>query len=83
LVEEVVETGQAMDAARAMAKQACQQSPSSVAACKRLIHSARNIAITRGLAAERDEFVDLFHTEDQKEGVNAFLEKRTAQWKNR
>jgi enoyl-CoA hydratase/carnithine racemase len=35
------------------------------------------------LVAERDEFVALFSTEDQKEGVNAFLEKRTPQWKNR
>jgi enoyl-CoA hydratase/carnithine racemase len=34
------------------------------------------------LVAERDEFVALFSTEDQKEGVNAFLEKRTPQWKN-
>ncbi len=83
LVEEVVETGGALAAARKLAKQSCQQSPSSVAACKRLIHSARNIAITRGLAAERDEFVELFRTEDQREGVNAFLEKRPAEWKNR
>jgi 1,4-dihydroxy-2-naphthoyl-CoA synthase len=28
-------------------------------------------------------FVELFHTEDQKEGVNAFLEKRKPDWKNR
>jgi enoyl-CoA hydratase/carnithine racemase len=32
---------------------------------------------------ERELFVDLFHTEDQREGVNAFLEKRKAEWKNR
>ncbi|MEP2249795.1 MAG: enoyl-CoA hydratase, partial [Marinobacter sp.] len=28
-------------------------------------------------------FVDLFSTEDQREGVNSFLEKRTPEWKNR
>lgn len=83
LVEEVVETGEALEAARRLAQQSCQQSPSSIAACKRLIHSARDIAIASGLVAERDEFVDLFSTEDQREGVNAFLEKRSAEWKNR
>ncbi|HEY7776341.1 MAG TPA: enoyl-CoA hydratase-related protein, partial [Kineobactrum sp.] len=36
-----------------------------------------------GLALERDLFVDLFSTEDQREGVNAFLEKRKPEWKNR
>lgn len=83
LVEEVVATGEALAAARQLAASAGAQSPTSVAACKRLIHGARNITIARGLAAERTEFVDLFSTEDQREGVNAFLEKRQPEWKNR
>ena len=83
LVEEVVETGGALAAAARLAASAGGQSPTSVAACKRLIHGARNITIAGGLAAERDEFVNLFSTEDQREGVNAFLEKRSPEWKNR
>ena len=34
------------------------------------------------LPFEREKFVDLFSTEDQREGVNAFLEKRSPVWKN-
>jgi len=83
LVEEVVPTGESLATATRLATQVAQQSPTSIAACKRLIHSARDISISAGLAAERDEFVDLFSTEDQREGVNAFLEKRAPVWKNR
>lgn len=82
LVEEVVASGKALEHAMALAEQVGEQSPSSIAACKRLIHSASEITIAKGLADERTEFVDLFSTEDQREGVNAFLEKRKAEWKN-
>lgn len=82
LVEEVVATGTALERAMALAEQVGQQSPISVTACKKLIHTARDICIAQGLADERTEFVDLFSTEDQREGVNAFLEKRTPEWKN-
>ena len=82
LVEEVVAVGEALDKALALAEQVGQQSPTSVAFCKRLVHSGRNTVIAAGLEGERDLFVDLFSTEDQREGVNAFLEKRKPEWKN-
>jgi enoyl-CoA hydratase/carnithine racemase len=82
LVEEVVAKGEALERALALAEQAAEQSPRSVAFCKRLVHSGRNTVIAAGLEGERDLFVDLFATEDQREGVNAFLEKRKPQWKN-
>jgi enoyl-CoA hydratase/carnithine racemase len=82
LVEEVVAKGEALDKALALAEQVGQQSPTSVAFCKRLVHSGRNTVIAAGLEGERDLFVDLFSTEDQREGVNAFLEKRKPEWKN-
>ncbi|MAA88271.1 enoyl-CoA hydratase [Haliea salexigens] len=83
LAEEVVGTGEALERALALAEQVCEQSPSSIGRCKQLIHSARDKAIGDGLAAERELFVELFSTEDQREGVNAFLEKRKPEWKNR
>lgn len=82
IVEEVVPTGTALTRALELAEQVAGQSPTSVTYCKELIHSARNIAIADGLKHERTRFVDLFSTDDQREGVNAFLEKRKPQWRN-
>jgi enoyl-CoA hydratase/carnithine racemase len=82
LVEEVVGKGESLGKAMALAEQVGQQSPISVAFCKRLVHTGRDTVIANGLEGERDLFVDLFSTEDQKEGVNAFLEKRAPEWKN-
>ncbi|MFG0454733.1 enoyl-CoA hydratase [Shewanella mangrovisoli] len=83
LVEEVVETGEALNAAIALAAKVANQSPSSVAACKTLIQAGRQMPRSQALPIERELFVGLFDTEDQAEGVNAFLEKRKADWKNR
>ena len=66
----------------ALAEQVGQQSPTSVTLCKQLVHTGRDTVIAAGLAQERDLFVELFSTEDQREGVNAFLEKRKPEWKN-
>ncbi|RYV03984.1 enoyl-CoA hydratase [Shewanella sp. OPT22] len=82
LVEEVVEQGQSLDAAIALAKRVAKQSPSSVAVCKELIQAGRTMPRTQALPLERELFVGLFDTEDQKEGVTAFLEKRKAEWRN-
>src|SRR5271156_5017118 len=77
LVEQVVARGQALSAARDLANRVSTLSPSAVTFSKTLIHQARQ-GTPRGaaLAMERERFVDLFDGEDQREGVNAFLEKR-------
>ena len=82
LVEEVVPRGGALERALALAQTVARQSPSSVAACKRLIQGARHLPPAHNLPAEREAFVDLFDTEDQREGVAAFLAKRPPQWRN-
>ncbi|GAB1151665.1 MULTISPECIES: enoyl-CoA hydratase [Shewanella] len=82
LVEEVVGKGEALSAAIALANKAAKQSPSSVTVCKQLIQAGRNMPRAQALPLERELFVALFDTQDQKEGVNAFLEKRAANWKN-
>jgi enoyl-CoA hydratase/carnithine racemase len=82
LVEEVVEKGQALDLAIALAKKVEEQSPVAVSACKTLIQKGRTGTIDSALPLERELFVTLFDTQDQKEGVNAFLEKRKPNWVN-
>jgi enoyl-CoA hydratase/carnithine racemase len=83
LIEEMVPTGKSLERAMEMAEQVGEQSPKAVAACKQLIQSNRTRHWNQGYMLERELFVDLFHTQDQKEGVNAFLSKRKAEWKNR
>jgi enoyl-CoA hydratase/carnithine racemase len=82
LVEEVVPKGESRARAITWALQAGKQSPTSVAACKRLVQATRSQSHSTALVSEREAFVDLFDTQDQKEGVLAFLEKRSPNWTN-
>jgi enoyl-CoA hydratase/carnithine racemase len=82
LAEDLVGQGEARARALAWAQQAGRQSPTSVAACKRLVQATRGGAHAAALVAEREAFVDLFDSADQVEGVAAFLGKRTPQWSN-
>jgi enoyl-CoA hydratase/carnithine racemase len=83
LVEQVVARGEARNIALELAHRASSLSPRAVAYAKGLVHLARQ-GTPRGaaLSLERERFVDLFDGEDQREGVNAFFEKRKPQWKN-
>ncbi|WP_428460094.1 enoyl-CoA hydratase [Photobacterium makurazakiensis] len=82
LVEEVVGSGLGLEAATKLAESVAHQSPSSVTACKELIQNCRSAPLHHGLMKERELFIRLFDTKDQKEGVNAFLEKRPPKWMN-
>ena len=83
LVEEVVSKGAGKEAAIALATKVAKQSPVAVAACKQLIQKNRVMSISDALPQERQAFVDLFDSEDQTEGVQAFLEKRKPVWLNK
>jgi enoyl-CoA hydratase len=69
--------------ALALAKQIAARAPLAVQAAKASVNAAFETSLEAGLNFERERFVKLFGTEDQKEGMQAFLEKRRAQWKGR
>lgn len=78
LCEEIAETGGARERAIEIARTVAHQSPDAVAACKTLIHKGRHSSVD--FVTEREEFVKLFGGANQREGVNAFLEKRSPVW---
>ena len=80
LIEEKVEDGKALETAMLMATSVANQSPSSIAQSKDLIHKAR--LSKEPYKEELEPFVNLFDTKDQKEGVEAFLDKRKPNWQN-
>lgn len=82
LVSEVVEKGAVLDKAIELASNVEKQSPTSVRYCKELIMSARSTPINANFEKERELFVKLWDSQDQKEGVAAFVEKRKPEWKN-
>lgn len=83
LVEEVVEQGQAKAVAIALAEKVANQSPVAVSACKQLVQKTRTMPLAQALPQERAAFVKLFDSEDQTEGVQAFLAKRKPVWQNK
>ena len=83
LISEVVAKGEALEHAITLAGNAAKQSPTSVRYCKELIMAARTTPLTSNFATEREQFVKLWDSEDQKEGVAAFVEKRAPEWKNK
>jgi enoyl-CoA hydratase len=63
-----------------MAQEIASRAPLAIQAAKRAINQVDELALTDGLNEERDLFFNLFSTQDQKEGMSAFLEKRNPYW---
>jgi enoyl-CoA hydratase len=83
LVNRVVPVEGYLEEAIQLAEEIAARAPLAVRAAKRMINKSFERTLTEGLAAEKQEFYNLFASEDQKEGMQAFIEKRKPEWKGK
>ena len=83
LVNKVVPEGQHLEEAKEMARKIASRGPLAARMTKEAILMAFETPLQVGLLYEKRLFAMLFSTEDQKEGMRAFMEKRKADFKGR
>jgi len=83
LVSMVVPAGETVDRALELAGRIAALPPLAVQAAKASIVGAQERPLGEGLRFERQRFEALFETDDQREGMIAFLEKRPPAWTGR
>ncbi len=83
LVNRVVPVDRYLDEAVALAEEIASRAPLAVRMAKDSVNAAFETTLTEGLRAEKRNFYPLFSTEDQKEGMKAFIEKRKPDWKGK
>ena len=83
LVSRVVPAEDTLDAALDLAATIATKPPVAVLAAKEAVRLAEELPLSAGLRHERRAFFGLFASEDQGEGMAAFVEKRRPEWKGR
>lgn len=83
LVSRVVPAKKLIDEATAVAQKIAEKSMISTMAIKESVNRSYETTLAEGLLFERRSFFSLFATEDQTEGMAAFLEKREAQFRDK
>lgn len=83
LVTQVVASELTVDAALTLAGRVAAMPPLAVVAAKEAVNRAFELSLEAGLEFERKNFFLLFASEDQREGMAAFIEKRPPAWSGR
>jgi len=83
LINRVYPIDEYLGKALELANQIAARAPIAVQLAKESINKAYEMTLSEGLMFERRNFYFLFSTEDQKEGMDAFTNKRPAQWQGR
>lgn len=83
LVNKVVPLENLMDEAKKMADIICANAPIAVRQCKDAINRGMQVDIDRAIEIEANDFGQCFDSEDQLEGMTAFLERREKNFKNK
>ena len=80
LVNRVKPVSDYLNEAMNLAEEIASRAPLAVRAAKRMINHSYESLLANGLAEEKQVFYNLFSSDDQKEGMNAFVEKRAPKW---
>ena len=83
LASRVAPTAGYLEAALELANEIAAKSPIALRIAKEAVNHAFETSLAEGIYLERRLFNMLFATEDQKEGMAAFVEKRKAEWKGK
>jgi enoyl-CoA hydratase len=83
LVAKVVPAADLLDEAMKTAAQIAAMAPLAAIAVKEMVNAAFEMPLVQGIRFERRLFHGLFGTDDQKEGMTAFVEKRPGNWTGR
>ena len=83
LVNRVVPQGEALDVAREVAAEIARNGPLAVRYAKAAVNRSADVDLVSGLEYEADQFALLFATEDAREGMDAFVEKRKPEFGGR
>lgn len=81
LVSRIVPADELVDEALATAQKIADKAPLAVMAIKEAVNRSYETTLAEGVLFERRAFYSLFATEDKNEGMTAFVEKRTPQFK--
>ncbi len=83
LVSEVCVDALTLEHTQQLAHRISQQAPLALRAAKQALKQAQETSLSQGLQMERQQFVTLAATEDRREGIAAFFEKRTPNYQGR
>ena len=79
----MVGRGEALEAAKEMAGQIANNAPVAVRNAKAALNLARSADLASGIEYEAEQFAILFSTEDAREGLTAFSERRKPEYRGR
>ena len=83
LVNRVVPVERYLDEALKLAEEIASRAPLAIRAAKKMVNQSYELTLSEGLVEEKQAFYNLFASEDQKEGMKAFIEKRKPDWRGK
>ncbi|MEL7454606.1 MAG: enoyl-CoA hydratase-related protein, partial [Pseudomonadota bacterium] len=83
LVSRIVPVDELVEEAKSVAKKIAGMPRAAAMLTKEMVNAAYETTLSHGIMHERRLFQSLFSTEDQSEGMEAFIDKRTPHFKNR